>query len=358
MKQLSVIVPAYNMEAYLAQCVESLLHASSQEQVEVIVVNDGSRDGTLGIAQHYAEQYPDTVRVIDKPNGNYGSTINAALEIARGEYVKILDADDRFEGELLPEFVATLRRLQGVDMLVTPFVEWNGREEHRIGYNIYSRKIYDYNKAYDADKILGEGAIRYFMMHGVCYRTALLREMHYRQSEGVSYTDQEWVFYPLFNVKSIAFADIPLYRYNTAREGQTMNEEVQMRSLDQLLAVTRAIAQYFATHIDTSHSATRQAFMRGFVADRLKILYRKYLLVMGWKQFEESNFATIDAELSHLAHECSIEELQVPVNNLLKVDLLRHWRRHNSRHNAFVLWLLRRLDTTMVKVHALIFRRG
>ena len=355
MKLLSVIVPAYNMEAYLAQCVESLLLPSSRKLVEVIIVNDGSQDGTLRIAQNYAEQYPDTVRVIDKPNGNYGSTINAALAIARGEYVKILDADDRFESHLLLEFVETLRQLQGVDMLVTPFIEWNGREEHRIGYNIYSRKVYDYNKAYGADKIFEEGAIRYFMMHGVCYRTALLREMHYRQSEGVSYTDQEWVFYPLFSVGSIAFADIPLYRYNTAREGQTMNEKVQMRSLDQLLTVTRAIAQYFVAH-NNSLSAAREAFLRGFVADRLKILYRKYLLVMGWKQFERSNFATIDAELSHLAHECGIEELQVPVNNLLKVDLLRHWRRHNSRHNAFVLWLLRRLDTTMVKAHALIFR--
>ena len=137
-----------------------------------------------------------------------------------------------------------------------------------------------------------------------------------------------------------------------------MNEEVQMRSLDQLLAVTRAIAQYFATHIDTSHSAIRQAFLRGFVADRLKILYRKYLLVMGCKQFERSNFATIDAELSHLAHECGIEELQVPVNNILKVDLLRHWHRHNSRHNAFVLWLLRTINDAMVTIHALLFRRG
>ena len=94
-------------------------------------------------------------------------------------------------------------------------------------YNIYSRKVYEYGKAYDAEQVFTDGAIRFFMMHGVCYRTELLREMNYRQSEGVSYTDQEWVFYPLFKVQTIAFADMALYRYNVAREGQTMDVKVQ-----------------------------------------------------------------------------------------------------------------------------------
>ena len=92
MKLLSVIIPAYNMEAYLAQCVESILRTPSLAAVEIIIVNDGSKDKTLRIAKQYAERYADTVRVIDKPNGNYGSTINAALPLAQGEFVKILDA--------------------------------------------------------------------------------------------------------------------------------------------------------------------------------------------------------------------------------------------------------------------------
>ena len=81
MKLLSIIVPAYNMEEYLAQCVESILRTPSLAAVEVVVVNDGSKDKTLRIAQQYAERYADTVRVVDKANGNYGSTINAALPI-------------------------------------------------------------------------------------------------------------------------------------------------------------------------------------------------------------------------------------------------------------------------------------
>ena len=200
MKLLSIIIPAYNMEAYLAQCIESILRTPSLAAVEVIVVNDGSKDKTLRIAKQYAERYTDSVRIIDKTNGNYGSTINAALPVVRGEYVKILDADDSFDGSRVAEFLALLSKANGVDMIVTPFIETDGRKEHRVDYNLYSRKVYDYGKRYDAEQIFGDGAIRFFMMHGVCYRTELLRQMGYRQSEDISYTEQEWVFYPLFCV--------------------------------------------------------------------------------------------------------------------------------------------------------------
>lgn len=356
MKLLSVIIPAYNMEAYLAQCVESILRTPSLAQVEIIIVNDGSKDRTLRIARQYAERYADTVRVVDKENGNYGSTINAALPLAQGAYVKILDADDRFDGSRVAEMLAFLGKMQGVDMVVTPFVEVEGRRERRVDYNVYSRKVYDYDKVYDADKIFAEGAIRFFMMHGVCYRTELLRKMSYRQSEGISYTDQEWVFYPLFSVKTVAFADIPLYRYNLSREGQTMDAKVQMRSLSHLVAVTEAMAQYFIASSRSLRSGVRQHFLRNIVADRIRIVYRKYLLWMDDESFAASDYAMVDMRLARVVAQCKIEGFAVPVNNLLRVDLLRRQQRCGRRYSAFVRWLLRSADSTMTFIHSLIFR--
>ena len=89
MKLLSIIVPAYNMEAFLPQCVESILRTPSLAAVEVVVVNDGSKDRTLRVARQYADRYADTVRVIDKPNGNYGSTME--LRMAACDTVIFLD---------------------------------------------------------------------------------------------------------------------------------------------------------------------------------------------------------------------------------------------------------------------------
>ena len=356
MKLLSIIVPTYNMEGYLAQCIDSILRAPSLAPLEVIIVNDGSRDRSLRIARGFAERHADTVRIIDKENGNYGSTINAALPVVRGEYVKILDADDRFDGSKIAQFIESLKALRGVDMVVTPFVEWNGKREHRIDYNIYGRKIYDYNKRYEADKIFGDGAIRFFMMHSVCYRTEMLREMHYRQSEGISYTDQEWVFYPLFHIKDIAFIDTPLYRYNAAREGQTMDIAVQLRSLAQLEAVTKSMAQYFIDKAPTIGSETRRSFLRNIVADRVRIIYRKYLLAMSDVQFSASHFDESDTSLIHLLEMCGIEELQVPVNNVLKVDLLQYWRKRGCRYNRATRWLLQSAEKAMVAIHSALFR--
>ncbi len=343
------------MEAYLSQCVESILRTPSLAAVEIIIVNDGSKDKTLRIARQYAERYAETVRVVDKPNGNYGSTINAALPLAQGKYVKILDADDCFDGGRVAEMLAFLRKTE-VDMVVTPFVEVKAHRTNRVEYNIYGRKIYEYGKVYDAEKIFADGAIRFFMMHGVCYRTELLRQMSYRQSEGISYTDQEWVFYPLFRVHTIAFADIPLYRYNTSREGQTMDAKVQMRSLAQLVAVTEAMAHYFIVASRSVRSQQRVEFLRNIVADRARVVYRKYLLIMGDKAFVGSDFEMVDARLMRLLSQCKVTEFSVPVNNMLRIDLLCKWQRKHRRYSAFTRALLRFADGAMSAIHAALFR--
>ena len=108
-KLLSIIIPTYNMEALLPRCLDSLLVDGALEQLEAIVVNDGSRDGSLAIANSYKERFPDTVTVIDKPNGNYGSTINAALPVAKGKYVKVLDSDDWFNSDALLQYLDSLK---------------------------------------------------------------------------------------------------------------------------------------------------------------------------------------------------------------------------------------------------------
>ena len=356
MKLLSIIVPAYNMEGYLAQCVESVLRTPSLASVDIIIVNDGSKDKTLRIAKQYAERYPDMVRVVDKPNGNYGSTINAALPLVQGEYVKILDADDSFDGSRVAEMLSFLRKMKGVDMVVTPFIEVGKHCEHRVEYNIYSRKVYEYGKLYDADKIYGDGVIRFFMMHSICYRTELLRQINYRQSEGISYTDQEWVFYPLFQLKTIAFANIPLYRYNTAREGQSMDTKVQLRSLAQLVAVTESMARYFISSARHLRCNERVVFLRNIVADRVRIVYRKYLLMMSDGAFSKSDFDMVDMRLVQLVAQCKIADFAVPVNNLLTVDLFHHWQLHHKRHNIFVRYILKVVDLLMTRIHSLLFR--
>ena len=105
-KQLSIIIPAYNIEKYICQCVDSILKAQEvADLVEVIIVNDGSSDNTLKIAMDYQNKYSDIVVVVDKQNGGHGSAINAGIGKATGKYIKVVDGDDWVLEEGLTELV-------------------------------------------------------------------------------------------------------------------------------------------------------------------------------------------------------------------------------------------------------------
>lgn len=349
-KILSIVIPTYNMEQLLPLCLDSLVGSAAATALEVVVVNDGSKEGSLAVAQRYAESYPDVVRVIDKQNGNYGSTINAALPTLVGEYVKILDADDTFDTAAIAPFVGYLEQISGADMVVGPFVEIDSRGEHRVDYNLYSRKIYGYGVPYNAERLFEDGHIAYFMMHSVAYRTELLRQMGYRQSEGISYTDQQWCFFPIFNIESVAFTDIALYRYNLMREGQTMDSRVQLKSIGQLTAVVLSMAEYLREH-GKGLSAARYNFLAGVVVRRMQTVMRKYLLEMDDRAFEMSEFSVTLEHFKQLAP----QSLTVPVNGRLKIDLLSHWEQCGARYPQWKRRCLIAADSAMQRVYKLIF---
>lgn len=216
-KCLSIIVPSYNMEKYLPKCLGSLVVAPElMEKLEVLVVNDGSKDRTSEIAHEFAATWPQTFRVIDKANGNYGSCINAAPPLATGKYVKVLDADDSFETAAFTEYLRFLDGTKEVDLVVTDYdtVDENGSvtKQHRYEF--------DPSKEFSIEEFVASKS--YLPMHALTYRTALLREMGYRQLEGVSYTDTEWSLLPLARVRTVRYCPKTVYKYLFGRAGQTM----------------------------------------------------------------------------------------------------------------------------------------
>ncbi len=216
-KVLSIIVPSYNMEAYLPTCLSSLICEDKEllQKLDVLVVNDGSKDRTSEIAHDFEAKYPGVFRVIDKTNGNYGSCINAALPVAEGKFVKVLDADDSFDKSGFVRFVKHLDTCDA-DLVISDYdvVDENG--------NITEHRTYDFQT--DETFSLKEfGATsRYLSMHAYTYRTDMIRATGYKQLEGVSYSDSEWILLPLVGVRKIAYCPETVYRYLRGRAGQTM----------------------------------------------------------------------------------------------------------------------------------------
>jgi glycosyltransferase involved in cell wall biosynthesis len=331
-KLLSIIIPTYNMEAYLARCLDSLLASPECGQLDILVVNDGSKDRSLEIARQYEAAHLGVVRVVDKSNGNYGSTINAALPIAAGRYVKILDADDTFDTDALTEYLRQLKTLEA-DLVVCHFTNFgrNGQREV-IKYNTMSREVYDYGRVYDADEVLGGGYIRFFLMHAIAYRTDLLRSIGYRQTEGISYTDTEWACYPVFYVRTIVFLNVNLYLYNNDREGQTMDPKVLLKSVSQLDKVTEQMFAYYEAHIDEPQiSPARRAFFKQYFENRLRILYKIYLMDMPRADFDAAALSRFESKYRPVMERRQLQVRLYPENKLIRYEYIRHWQRTRQR---------------------------
>lgn len=241
-KILSIVIASYNVEAFLENTLCSCIPEDEQIQgrYEVLVINDGSRDGTLSIANSYAERYPRIFRVIDKPNGGYGSVINEGIRQARGKYFKLLDGDDWYDTQALEELVRRLGECD-CDMVLTDYAV-----VHREGEA--GRKVSICN-GIRPDKIFcGEGlqALRcVWAMHGICYRTELLRGMPISFTEHCLYTDNEYAFYGMAFVKTAIYYPICLYRYRIGREGQSMSAAVIKNHAGDMERVIRDLETFY-----------------------------------------------------------------------------------------------------------------
>ena len=233
-KILTIVVPTYNMEAYLDECLSSMImeDASLMEALEVIVVNDGSKDNSLNIALSYKERFPNTFAVIDKENGNYGSCVNRGLKEATGKYFRIVDADDWVDTKALEELVARLKECE-CDLVFTHYIEWF--DLHKKSVETSSNIEYDivYNLS---DFTYSENDF-HLQMHGMIYKTNLLVQSSLRLSEGVSYTDMEYCFYPLLHIKNFIVYDMFLYQYRAQREGQTMSVSSMINSTKSIFVI-------------------------------------------------------------------------------------------------------------------------
>lgn len=357
-KILSIIIPTYNMAALLPRCLDSLTASSVLDDLDILVVNDGSTDSSRAVAYSYAERYPQSIKVVDKKNGNYGSTINAALPLAVGEYVKVLDSDDWFDSQALAKYVAELKSLeQGVDVSVTHFlmIHEGGRTE-TVKYQNYGREPYTYGKVYNLDKVLGDGFIRYFLMHSLTYRTQLLRDHGYRQTEGISYTDIQWSSYPFFWAGSIVFHDLVVYRYNMDREGQTMDPAVIRKSLPQLERMTMDLMDFYRKADMSDLSEARVGFLRQYFKNRLRLLVKTHLMDIPRREFDKEAFSSLDSWIQAVLTEFRMGRIRVfPENKVIRIDAYRYWHRHRDRLPVWIEGLNHLVDPIARRIFVLLF---
>ena len=197
----------------MRKCIESLLPGG--EDVEILVVNDGSVDETPKIAKEYEEKYPNMVRLIDQENGGHGAAVNTGIREAKGLYFKVVDSDDWVREDAYLEILDTLRRFAGsrevLDMLISNFVYEKEGEKRN--------KVMRYRHALPKNELFTWKDVRHFMkgqyilMHSVIFRTKLLKECGLELPKKTFYVDNIYVFEPLLQVENMYYLDVNFYRY-------------------------------------------------------------------------------------------------------------------------------------------------
>ena len=246
MKYISFAIPCYNSESYMEHAIESILKGG--EDVEIIIVNDGSMDGTSEIAKQYERKYPTIVKAIDKENGGHGDAVNTGLKHATGLYFKVVDSDDWVDEGALEKILSVLHELVEkqtlIDMLVSNYVYEKVGAKHK--------KVIHYRNVMPQDRIITwkeMGHFRlaqYILMHSVIYRTELLKMCKLELPKHTFYVDNIYVYYPLPHVKTFYYLDVNFYRYFIGREDQSVNEKNMIKRIDQQIFVTKTMIDMYS----------------------------------------------------------------------------------------------------------------
>ncbi len=269
-KVLSLIIPTYNMEAFLEKCLNSLIvdNQTLLKSLEVIVVNDGSKDNSSQIAHKYEQLYPETFIVIDKENGNYGSCINRGLSIASGKYIKVLDSDDHFDNTVFSDYLEYLSHCD-CDLVLNDF---SIIDEKDIVTREVKYSFKDYNQIKFSDL-----PYKSLAMHGICYKLKVFSKLNYKQTEGISYTDQEWIFAPMTRVNTICYyPGKPLYLYLVGREGQTMSLSSLEKTIGHQLKGLESQLSFYCECDKISKD--KKDYLTARLKHRLYVIYKTYLI--------------------------------------------------------------------------------
>ena len=244
MKLLTFAIPCYNSQDYMENCIKSLLPGG--DDVEILVIDDGSKDSTPEIADAYAKKYPGIVRAIHQENGGHGEAVNAGIRNATGLFFKVVDSDDWVDAEAYAKILDKLRDLAGgaktLDMFVANYVyEKEGAKHKKVMHYSFLPK----ERMFTWSEVGHIHKGQYILMHSVIYRTQLLRDCGLELPKHTFYVDNIYVYTPLPSVKNMYYMDVDFYRYFIGREDQSVNEKVMIGRIDQQIRVNKIMVDEF-----------------------------------------------------------------------------------------------------------------
>lgn len=230
----------------MEKCIESLL--IGKDDVEIIIIDDGSSDNTGKIADRYQKKYPKIVKAIHQENGGHGAGINTGLKHATGKYFKVVDSDDWLDAKAYKKLLKEVKKIDA-DLIVCNYVYTytDGRKDQTISF----ANVYDEKKLLTWDDIHRFKLTQYPSLHSVMYKKSVLDKSNIDLPKHVFYEDNLFIYLPLVNTKTIYYLDLDLYRYYIGRSDQSIQESQMIkRSHHQVLVSEKVCTAYDLTKIE------------------------------------------------------------------------------------------------------------
>ena len=208
------------------------------QMLEIIVVNDGSTDDTHRIGLEYEKKYPGTVRLLDKQNGGHGSTINAAVRIAKGKYFRVVDGDDWVVTKNLKKLLRQLKDCD-VDIVGNDYyrvIDGTDKKTYVKSSQMQSNHVYSFEEIYEMYS---------FSMHAVTVKTELLRNPKLTIDENCFYVDVEYDTYLVYDAKTVLYLNYPLYMYRVGQAQQSVSAEGWWKHRDNHSTVAKSLINFY-----------------------------------------------------------------------------------------------------------------
>jgi len=327
-KVLSISIAAYNVEKFINKTLESMIikDRSIFDKLEVLIINDGSKDDTYKIAQKYQTKYPNIFIAVDKENGGYGSTINKSLTLARGKYFKLVDGDDWCDTLGLEKLICFLEQCES-DVVVSKYCLVSDVDG--------SKKIIDGNFDYNGKEIAFDdlGEIEALQMHFLSFKTSILRKAKLKITEKCFYTDVEYILKPIPYVETISFCDALVYMYRVGREGQSVSIKSWQKNIDMALIVTYGLIDYYLSIKDNKSVSN---YKKQYIYRRiLGTTATKYKIFLSFKPNKKIKDMLIEYD-----------------NKVYSLDK----KLYSDCHNLKMIRILRKFDFKLYRIISFLYR--
>lgn len=334
-KVLTVVVPTYNAERYLRDNLESFIDEKNREDLEVLIINDGSTDRSLEIAEEYVQKYPSVFRIITKENGGHGSGINCGIQNACGTYFKVVDADDWVDKNAFSQLMNTLRKTDS-DIVYSGFywVYDDGRKNksqfRKEAEFTEPFKGVEYNREYIFDKVADQ---LYIKMHNMTIRTEILVNANISIDEKCYYVDTEYILYPIPYVKTILFVNAYVYMYRIGNFGQSVSiEKMQKNEMNYNRVFFSLIEFYSKLGNEISCTEAKKIYIENLIA---RIVAGKIKIMLSFPASKGKKY-----ELQQFDEELKSNYPQIYKRNINSAVKILRFTKYTSYYLA--CWLVRK----------------